>query len=550
MAFADCFVQHVDALKPAECVGMSEEEQYEAPPSSADGLDNVPVSDQASRPPVGRASPGWSPRWSPRSGYSNPGYSNPCWSPPSGCSNPCGSGSCVIPLSVQDPFFDAIAAKTHFTRPPQPRALDYHPDATSLQWPVIFMAPPSSPGSPHVGSRRVVLDNLPPGAALTQVLRAIRCYGGIMAASIVPDCASGRLTMSAVVEFVYPDSAAAFADRCGRAPLAFAAEDGSVYEARVWLIPTASFAYTARDHRFLNQGVTRAIALRDFPADAIWDLLVLVGTRAISEVLPHRPHDVILELCSLFEADRAQGLIERKWPGLHVGFVDDSSQGHHFQPPKASQSVVGHVSPNHLHDTWNCAPFNERTLAHYDAAQQAVKAESEAQQREKQPSSPPRAAPTKRLAECYNISPSQLSSYLAERQNFADTDYRVLGSNITLTRRAWSWKLQGDDDIKLLMANTLHEPEWADEWDQHFAAHGAVNLRTWERYGMLARHRRDKAAEQGIEGWRVPHCSAMCEWACCDIKAVPVPRVVERYLEDSNRASPATSEGASGEYQT
>lgn len=96
------------------------------------------------------------------------------------------------------------------------------------------------------------------------------------------------------------------------------------------------------------------------------------------------------------------------------------------------------------------------------------------------------------------------------------------------------------------MTNTLHDPDWADEWDRHFAARGAVNLRTWERYGALARHRRHRAAEQGLEPWRVPRCDPACPWACGDLRAAPVPPVVRRVLHVGPAAPPAFSYGGSG----
>lgn len=414
------------------------------------------------------------------------------------------------------------------------------PRCLSLQWPIIFVRQ-QTPSCLDAGSRRVVLDDLSPSIGVTQVLRAIRCYGGVMAATVVPGCASGGTTRSAVIEFVYPVSAAGFVDDLKGGSLAFAAEDDSVCGARAWLVPTASFAYTARDRSLLNRGVTRAVAIRGFPADAIWNLLVRVGTHAITEALPDRgPHgDLVLEFRSLFEADRARNLIDREWlvhqsstSAADIHFDRDSSQGTPFQ-----KSVTGHVSATHLEDKWNRASYNERTVAHYREAL------NEARQQDEPIHTPPGL--TEKLAECHDVSPSQLLSHLAEREHFPDTEYRVLGSTITLTRRAWSWRVCADDDVKLLMANTLHEPEWADEWDQHFAASGAVNLRTWERYGMLARHRRDKAVEQGIEDWRVPRCDAKCEWGCCDIRAVSLPGVVRQYLEESSRRPTAASNAGS-----
>jgi hypothetical protein len=119
-----------------------------------------------------------------------------------------------------------------------------------------------------------------------------------------------------------------------------------------------------------------------------------------------------------------------------------------------------------------------------------------------------------------------VASESEDRKTFKETVYRIIGSNITLTRCKWSWKLSAADDLKLLMANTLHDPDWADDWDTYFRSSGQVNLRTWEEYGTLAAHRRECAAAQGLGQGMVPTCEA-CAWGCGRLKEVPAAGSIE-----------------------
>ncbi|EHK50422.1 hypothetical protein TRIATDRAFT_297202 [Trichoderma atroviride IMI 206040] len=87
------------------------------------------------------------------------------------------------------------------------------------------------------------------------------------------------------------------------------------------------------------------------------------------------------------------------------------------------------------------------------------------------------------------------------------------------------------DHTKLLLANTLHEPDWADHWDEYFRNRGEINIRTWEAYGMLAKHREEKVAKQGLDQGAVPKCEAGCEMECRDIKKTPVAAEIKKWLK-------------------
>ncbi|KND90038.1 hypothetical protein TOPH_05358 [Tolypocladium ophioglossoides CBS 100239] len=447
----------------------------------------------------------------------------------------------ITQMEDGDPFVDAPTRIT-LSSPPRALALTYHPEVATLAWPSIYKAT-----STHLCSRRVLFGNLPPLTVLAQLLRGIRCYGGIITASIVPDLGSLNYTggPAAVVEFVYPESAAKFVRSVNAKEIiiSYAAEDGTAYEAQVALVPTNSFSYTTLDHNLLESGATRALGLQSFPIGSVWRFLSLIGIRQITDVRYNEEQgDLVVEFASLFQADRAQRRIERgdfdfyRPPGgPRLRYVSDSTQatlGRVLDAPNG-KSIVGHVPMDHLHRAWNCLPYNRHgSEKHQPGSLPRDENQSAGSALTPRAASP---SPTESLAEALSISPSEVSSYLADRDNFHDTEYRIVGSTIKLIRRAWSWSISAEDDTKLLMANTLHEPDWEDEWDRHFEAHGSINLRTWERYGMLARHRREKAIEQGIEEWRVPRCEARCPWGCCDIKAAPLPGVIREYLNAPRR---------------
>ncbi|PNY25287.1 Uncharacterized protein TCAP_04771 [Tolypocladium capitatum] len=457
------------------------------------------------------------------------------------------SGSWAISQTEDgDPFIDTPTEIT-LGGPPQALALTYHPDIETLAWPRIYV--PSSPDSTSVPlrSRRVLVGNLPPSTVLAQLLRGICCYGGIITASIVPDLAAFNNTgrRAAVVEFVYPDSAAQFAQsvRAEDVILSYAAEDGTAYEAQVSLVPTDSFSYTALDHSLLQRGATRALGLQSFPIGFVWRFLSLIDIRHITDVWYNEEQgDLVVEFNSLFQADRAQRSIERgvfdfyRLPGgPRLRYVSDSTQGTPdgvLDAPRGT-STVGHMPMDHLDRAWNRLPYNRYGSEQHRQGSLPCDEDQPADSAPLPCAASP--SPTEAVAEALCISPSEVSSYLAERDAFRDTEYRIVGSAIKLVRRAWSWSISAEDDTKLLMANTLHEPDWEVEWDRHFEAHGSINLRTWERYGMLARHRREKAIELGVEEWCVPRCEAHCPWGCCDLKVTPLPDVIREYLDATRR---------------
>jgi hypothetical protein len=83
---------------------------------------------------------------------------------------------------------------------------------------------------------------------------------------------------------------------------------------------------------------------------------------------------------------------------------------------------------------------------------------------------------------------------------------------------------------RLHMANNLHEPEYADEFDDYFDSRGEINLRKWEQYGFLAQHRRELADSQGLKDWEAPACQINCTFGCQSIKSAPTAKGIKEWM--------------------
>ncbi|KJZ80142.1 hypothetical protein HIM_00856 [Hirsutella minnesotensis 3608] len=426
--------------------------------------------------------------------------------------------------------------------------LDYHAEIRGVSWPQIFRLQPESPSDllNQEGSRRVVFDGLPRDVTVSQILSTVKCFGGVTSASIEYDRRPQvQPTKSAVVEFTYAKSAAEWVEFVQSKTLVFSNRDEDPYTARIWLVPTPSFQRSAQDHKMLLRNCTRALQLLLFPIDCVWDLLSTIGTRCMVNVqYCEGPRTLTIEFTSLFEANRALRVMNNFLPHLQlplqdqrVLFVPDSSHGNPEDFFTETRGWVEWVSPARWNNQFDRPPYNQyRSEENFIPPPAITRLDrnwlNEILGGKPRPVTPdPKPTWAETLANQYDVSPSQLSETISERRDFQDVQYRIVGSNITLTRRAWSWRVEGDGDIKLLMANTLHEPAWEADWDEYFARTGGINFRTWERYGFIARHRRVKATEQGLEPSQVPMCGKSCEWKCGRMAEVSMPLVVLEWLK-------------------
>ncbi|KAM0463160.1 hypothetical protein ACHAPV_003287 [Trichoderma viride] len=426
-----------------------------------------------------------------------------------------------------DPFVDAPQeAVTRLGAPDAEIRLEFHSDFTTLPGRRLYV--PSLPNTPAAErSRRVILRNLPPNARLPQIARGVQTHGQIL--SITPLATlpfTNDTTKTVMLEFVHSKPAAELVRTIQALPLVYEDENSDEYQANAWLVPTASFGLSWADQEVVSQHYSRSLILKGFPSDYIWYLIGKVGLQHIVRVeLDVTDNSLCIELTSMWQTRRVDELI---WRGKFSDIYKYSHEGGMFRliVPDVTQicnyttrSPSGKIKPlpeDDLERRWNTHPYN-RLPPHLEKA--AVQ------------QSPTRLSLKTRLALQHEIEEDEVDNLIYDLENHKDTDYKIVGSNITITRRKWSWSMTDEDNTKLLLANTLHEPDWAEHWDEYFKNRGEINVRTWEAYGMLAKHREEKAAEQGLDLGAVPKCDKECEMECQDIKKTPVDGEIKKWLK-------------------
>ncbi|KAL6904167.1 hypothetical protein GGI43DRAFT_432790 [Trichoderma evansii] len=428
-----------------------------------------------------------------------------------------------------DPFIHGPQeAATRIETPDAEIRLDFHSDFINLFGRRLYASSPTKT-SAAAQSRRVILGNLPPGAKLPQIVRGIQTHGQIV--NITPLNTlpiTNNATKTVMVEFLHPIPAADFIRTIQTTPLIYEDENSDRYNAHAWLVSTASFGLSWVDQEIVSQRYSRSLLLKGFPSDYIWYFINKIGLQHIVRVERDAANDSLcIEFTSLWQARRVDELIWRRKvsdiyqycgeKGMFKVIVPDVTQIS-GQIDKSPCGVIKYLPEDDLERYWDTHPYNFPPTHPEKVADQQ---------------GPTRLSLQKRLALQHDIEEDEVENLLYDLENHKDTDYKIIGSNITITRRKWSWSMSDEDDTKLLMANTLHEPDWAERWDEYFLNRGEINIRTWEQYGMLARHRRKKAAEQGLGLGAVPKCEKGCEMGCRDIKKTPVATVIKNYLKNS-----------------
>ncbi|KHN98945.1 Nucleotide-binding, alpha-beta plait [Metarhizium album ARSEF 1941] len=425
-----------------------------------------------------------------------------------------------------DDLFKTDALQKPSTPPSQGYTLKYHGDIKHVDSPRLYVSRPSSARNPRPQSRRVILDNLPGDITTCQVLQSIKCYGGVISAFLADSLikASAR-KKTAVIEFVYPEAAADVVSHLHKNKVAFLDRRGDGHQPQTYVVPTPSYFYAELNRRLLSRGCTRALIMPNFPEGAIWHVLCTIGTRHISTVRLSQGH-LSMEFTSLFEANRAEREIRHGnaaigYDAAEQGmcYIPDSSQGRMQDNYDSHGGVIPFTEPDVLRTAWDREPYNTRRAPPpHDTPGGKLALSS-------------KRTPEEILAEYFCIDPSEVWSHLQDRKSFKDTTDRSIGVAARLTRHKWSWSITAEDELKLklLMANTLHDPDWADKWDEYFRARDMINLRTWEEYGMLAKHRRECAEAQGLPEGMVPTCDG-CSWGCVSLKSAPAPRLVQDYF--------------------
>ncbi|KAH0491076.1 hypothetical protein TgHK011_002519 [Trichoderma gracile] len=382
-------------------------------------------------------------------------------------------------------------------------------------------------------SRRVILKNLPPDITLAHISRGIRSQGGLISILILNTATIFKSqTKTVMMEFANPKSAADFTTAACSTPVIYETKLGRQYRAEAWLIPTPSYHISRVNKACIFGKCTRAMMFKGFPKESIWYFIKTVG---LTKVV-HADYDAIndsltVEFTAVYEASKVDRLI---WGGAFSDFyhydeangqfrlsLDDSTDIYESKhDPRPRENPVKHHSDDDLHAKWNCHPYNDYVPPRLRTA----------------PTGSTRLPLRTRIALQRRIDETEVDSYLEDLEKHEDTEYRIVGSSATVKRRKHGWSITDEDENKLLLANTLHDPEWADYWDEHYKCKGEINRRKYEHYGMVSRHRREVAAEQGLDMEAVPDCPKGCEMGCRDMKKTPAAPVVEEFLTASNHS--------------
>ncbi|PTB76367.1 hypothetical protein M440DRAFT_1391879 [Trichoderma longibrachiatum ATCC 18648] len=423
-----------------------------------------------------------------------------------------------------DPFVDAPQARGSLS-------LTFHPDITSIAGylqPKLWVV-----GLP---SRRVILKNLPPDMTLAHISRGIRSQGGLISIQRLNTAPIfNNHTTTVMLEFFNPRSAADFTKAAGSSPLMYETKHGHQYRAEAWLIPTPSYYISQTNKACIFSKSTRAMMFKGFPKQCIWFFLYIIGlTKVVRADYDPINDSLTVEFTTIFEAGRVDRLI---WTGIFSDFyqydegngqfkisLDDPTDVYESKyGPQTLENPVKHHLDDDLDAKWNCYPYNDYLPPSL---------------RDTAPACPTRLPLRTRIALQREIDETEVDGYLDDLENHEDTDYHIVGTSATIKRRKHGFSISNEDENKLLLANTLHDPDWADYWDEHYKCRGEINRRRYEHYGAVARHRREVAAEQGLGEEAVPGCcSRGCEMGCRDMKETPAAPVIREFLSAVNSST-------------
>ncbi|TFB00314.1 hypothetical protein CCMA1212_007785 [Trichoderma ghanense] len=401
-------------------------------------------------------------------------------------------------------------------------SLNFHPAITSI---AVYLNPKLwVDGLP---SRRVILKNLPPDITLAQISRGIRSQGGLISIQMLNTATIFKCqTKTVMLEFYNPQSAADFTTAAASSPVIYETKYGRQYRAEAWLIPTPSYHISRVNKACMFGKCTRAMMLKGFPKECIWYFISTVGLSNVVRADYDPINDSLtVEFTAIFEASKTDRLI---WSGRFSDFyryddangqfrasqedsTDDYESKHN---PRPRENPVKHRQDDDLDARWNCHPYNDYVPPHLRTA----------------PTGPTRLPLRTRIALQRDVDETKADGYLDDLEKHEDTEYRIVGRSATIKRRKHGWSTSEEDGNKLLLANTLHDPERADYWDEHYKCKGEINRRKYEQYGMVAQHRREVAAEQGLGMEAVPSCPKGCKMGCRDMKETPAAPVVKEFL--------------------
>jgi hypothetical protein len=347
------------------------------------------------------------------------------------------------------------------------------------------------------GSRRVIIDGLPPDIHLNTVLEAVSAVedpengvpGGIISAQIFddPTCQLSAKSCSAVIEFVDPNTARKYVEEVKEADIYFRSDETSnnrvQHQIKAQLANSQSNDLRPDTIYMLLAEQTRSLTVPVLSQETAAGLLDAIGSSVITRAqYDFHNGSLNIEFVSMFEADRAYGLLTS---GLYPQFAICE-----ISPP-----YFTHDSTNRAFGTIPRCIDIAQTPHYFPPG-----AKEDTQSRGWKPFY--RLSTAHRICQRNGVMPYELMDWLeSRRRNFVSVDVRILGSGgVRMTRKAYTWSLDPESHAKLAIQTGLCEEHLSDAWDDYFRLKKLPNLRRYEAYGAIATDTNSDQSEPSDDG--------------------------------------------------
>ncbi|KAF7532623.1 hypothetical protein G7Z17_g13619 [Cylindrodendrum hubeiense] len=386
-------------------------------------------------------------------------------------------------------------------------------DAVVIHWPAE--APPFDDTNGYIPygavySRRVLLSNLPKGITPAQILKGVRGLGGLLQIyKINAGKITGDGTDMAMLEFHWPSTALEYTLYLMKKPMYYMDAKGVKYRAGVEHVPTRSWPVSSNEQhhgcvKSEDFPTGRSLRFTHFPQGGVWYFIDQIGTKNIIEVSYMKADDLYkdgtltVEFTTVFEAGRVRTLVEEfefkfyklTHPRKIIAFYSDAECRTDSLWKTTNKHIIPHVPVDHLALKWDVRPWNmlwPTSFVNFPA-----------------PSIPRKPVPASTKPETALLKSLNINIHSVEQDEGKTCyawghRYAIVGTTIRIYSRDKRWTIAQKNDVDSLFASTSNIPEYSKFWDTYFANNDMINVRKWEEYAKIARHRREKSAEQGLQ---------------------------------------------------
>ncbi|ATY59804.1 hypothetical protein A9K55_005446 [Cordyceps militaris] len=409
-------------------------------------------------------------------------------------------------------------------------SLNYHADIELVEDPKIFRG--NNTGLSKMDSRRVIFYNLPPSVTALLVARAAAAFGQVLRVEAVAPLAPG-LGTTVIVEFMTSNSATMCQLAINSTCPTFCSQDGQLYVAGVWVVPTPSFPIGRETNASVNRGCTRTVAMFPISKECVWFMIQAVAPQ--HDILDAEYSDAARRLTVEFaRVDAAHRTLMQLNHGIFDFVFGDEACQREAIPREDSVEYGGYVPyvpPNYLHQRFERAPFNEYWPHRYYYVMTLRNLHPRRNYNKRATSSSDATATDDDSHDA--ASSTETSSYDEPRgrppvQGHVSRYVRTVFPRFPALTRSLRSRRQKQEKKEPLAS--VDESQLAGSWDQYFENRHTISLRGWDEYGKIARHRRELCAKQALAEGIIPKCGGHCPLDCRDIKETPRPEEVDRFL--------------------